>query len=414
MSMCAAALGMSDSDRAELGRVASSSASTVRAARQARVLLLAADGVANEAIARREQVAPNTVRAWRAGFEAGGLAWVDTVAPGRGPERSVSAETEAAIVADTLTVEPPGGAVCWTTREMAARHGVGKDIVARTWREAGLRPWRTDIFKVSGDPDFEAKLDDVIGLYLDPPERAVVFSFDDKTQIQALDRTQPSLPLKAGRARTLTHDCKRNGTIDLFAALNVATGQVLTQTRRRHTGDDVLAFLKETDRRTPRHLDIHVVLDNLSAHKSDPVRKWLAEPRQRRWHLHFTPTSSSWANLVEGWFSIPARKALKGRAFTSVAHLVEVIETWAANWNDDPRPLRWTKTAEQINAKIQRARTALNRATQPATHHWPAGQKRSEALTLSAPVSPSIRTLRDICVVCGVLSQSSPATSDGP
>ena len=367
--MCAAALEMSDSDRAELGGVASSSASTVRAALQARVLLLAADGVANEAIARRAQVAPNTVRAWRAGFEAGGLGWVDTVAPGRGPKRKVSAETEAAIIADTLTVEPPDGAACWSTREMAARFGVGKDIVARTWREAGLRPWRTDIFKVSGDPDFEAKLDDVIGLYVDPPERAVVFSFDEKTQIQALDRTQPSLPLKAGRARTMTHDYKRNGTTDLFAALDVATGQVLTQTRKRHTGNDVLAFFKHIDQSTPRHLDIHVILDNLSAHRSEPVREWLARPRQRRWHLHFTPTSTSWANLVEGWFSILARKALKGRAFTSVAHLVEVIDTWAANWNQNPKPLRWTKTAEQINAKTQRARTTLNHATQPATHH---------------------------------------------
>lgn len=369
MSMCAAALEMSCSDRAELERVACSGCSTVRAARQARVLLLAAEGVANEAIARREGVAPNTVRAWRAGFEAGGLGWVDTVAPGRGPKRKVPAATEAAIVADTLTVEPPGGAVCWTTREMAARHQVSKDVVARTWREAGLRPWRTDIFKISGDPDFEAKLDDVIGLYVDPPERAAVFSFDEKTQIQAIDRTQPSLPLKPGRNRTLTHDYKRNGTTDLFAALDVATGQVLTQTRSRHTGDDVLEFFKHIDRSTPRHLDIHVVLDNLSAHSSEPVREWLAKPRQRRWHLHFTPTSSSWANLVEGWFSILTRKALKNRAFTSVAHLVEVINTWTANWNHNPKPLQWTKTAEQINAKIQRARTALDRATQPATHH---------------------------------------------
>ena len=369
MSLCAAALVLDGSDRAVLERVASSGCSTVRAARQARVLLLAAEGAANEEIARREQVAPNTVRAWRAGFEAGGLAWVDTVAPGRGPERSVSAETEAAIVADTLTVEPPGGAVCWTTREMAARHGVGKDIVARTWREAGLRPWRTDIFKVSGDPDFEAKLDDVIGLYLDPPERAVVFSFDDKTQIQALDRTQPSLPLKAGRARTMTHDYKRNGTTDLFAALDVASGRVLAQTRKRHTGNDVLAFFKEIDSSTPRHLDIHVILDNVSAHRSEPVRKWLARPRQRRWHLHFTPTSSSWANLIEGWFSILTRKALKNRAFTSVAELTETIQRWTANWNNNPKPLRWTKTAEQINAKIQRARTALDHATKPATHH---------------------------------------------
>ena len=369
MSLCAAALELDDGDRAVLERVAASGGSTVRAARQARVLLWAAQGLANDEIARRGGVAPNTVRAWRRGFEAGGLGWLDTVAPGRGPKRSLSAETEAAIVADTLTVEPPGGAACWSTRTMAARHGAGKDIVARIWREAGLRPWRTDVFKISSDPDFEAKLDDVIGLYLDPPERAVVFSFDEKTQIQALDRTQPSLPMRPGRNRTLTHDYKRNGTIDLFAALDVATGEVHAATRKRHTGNDVLAFFKDIDRRTPRHLDVHVILDNLSAHKSQPVREWLAQPRQRRWHLHFTPTSSSWANLVEGWFSILTRKALKNRAFTSVAHLNDIIEQWTADWNTDPKPLRWTKTAEQINTKIQRARTTLNRASQPATHH---------------------------------------------
>ncbi len=369
MSMCAVALDLGESDRAVLERVAASGRSTVRAARQARVLLWAAQGLPNEEIARRGGVAPNTVRAWRRGFEAGGLGWLDTVAAGRGPERSVSAETEAAIVADTLTVEPPDGAACWSTRQMAARHGVGKDAVARTWREAGLRPWLTDVFKISADPDFEAKLDDVIGLYVDPPERAVVFSFDEKTQIQALDRTQPSLPMRPGRNRTMTHDYKRNGTVDLFAALDVATGEVLAATRKRHTGNDVLAFFKEIDRRTPRHLDVHVILDNLSAHKSEPVRQWLARPAQRRWHLHFTPTSASWANLVEGWFSILARKALKGRAFTSVAHLTDIIEQWTAHWNTDPKPLRWTKTAEQINAKIQRARTTLNRANKPATHH---------------------------------------------
>ena len=222
-----------------------------RVARQARVLLLAAEGVANEETARRVGVAPNTVRAWRRGFESGGLGWLGTVAPGRGPERCLSADQEAAIVADTLHVEPPDGAVCWSTRALGARHGVGKDIIARVWRERGLRPWRVDVFKLSNDKNFEAKLRDVVGLYLDPPEAAVVFSFDEKTQVQALDRTQPSLPLRRGRAATMTHDYKRNGTVDLFAALNVATGEVLHQTRRRHTGADVLAFFRWIDVHTP-------------------------------------------------------------------------------------------------------------------------------------------------------------------
>ena len=186
MSMCAPPLAVSDEDRTELERLSRSVSEPVRVVRQARALLLAAAGTANEETARRVGVAPNTVRAWRRGFAAGGLRWLGTVAPGRGPARSLSAAQEAQIVSDTLHAEPPGKAVCWSTRAMAARHGVGKDIVARVWRERGLRPWRADVFKLSADPDFEAKLNDVAGLYLKPPERAAVFSFDEKTQIQAL------------------------------------------------------------------------------------------------------------------------------------------------------------------------------------------------------------------------------------
>ncbi len=272
-------------------------------------------------------------------------------------------------MSDTLHAEPPGGAVCWSTREMAARHGVSKDYVAQVWRERGLRPWLADVFKLSADPDFEAEPKDAVGLYVDPPERAVVFSFDEKTQVQAIDRTQRSLPMVPGRNRTVTRDHRRNGTTDLFAALNVATGEVLHQTRRRHTGADVLAFFKHIDSRTPAGLDVHVILDNVSAHKSEPVRKWLSNPRRQRWHLHFTPTSSSWANLVECWFSVLTRKALKNRAFSSVAELQDAIDTWAQHRNHDPQPLKWTKQAQPVIDKVKRARTALHHATKPATDH---------------------------------------------
>ncbi|WP_419908107.1 IS630 family transposase [Candidatus Poriferisodalis sp.] len=353
-------------ERAALERVSRSGCEPWRRVRPARALLALADGGSVRGVARRMGAHQDTVRRWRDEFGRSGVEGLGAVAPGRGRKPSVPAGVVEAIVADTLAGEPPDGAVCWSTRQMAARHGVGKDFVARVWRERGLRPWLADVFKVSADPDFEAKLADVIGLYVNPPERAVVFSFDEKTQIQALDRTQPSLPMRPGRNRTLTHDYKRNGTIDLFAALNVATGEVLHQTRRRHTGGDVLAFFRWIDLHTPRHLDVHVILDNVSAHKSEPVRKWLAHPRRRRWHLHFTPTSSSWANLVEGWFSILTRKALRTRSFASVADLKEAIDHWAAHWNHDPQPLRWTKTAEHIIAKVKRARTALNKT---ATHH---------------------------------------------
>src|SRR5215211_1792873 len=203
---------------------------------QSAALLLAADGVANEAIARECAARPDTVRRWRSKFEAGGVDAVGSIAPGRGRKPEIAQDVIDAIIEDTLHTVPDDGATAWSTRTMAERHGVGKDTVARVWKARQLRPWRIDTFKLSNDPAFESKLVDVVGLYLDPPERAAVFSFDEKTQCQALDRTQPSLPLKAGRGRTMTHDYKRNGTIDLFAALNVGTGEVLHQTRQRRAG----------------------------------------------------------------------------------------------------------------------------------------------------------------------------------
>ena len=215
--------------------------------------------------------------------------------------------------------------------------------MARIWRNHNLKPWKVDTFKISNDPDFEEKLVDVVGLYMDPPERAVVFSFDEKTQVQTLDRTQPSLPLKPGRAGTMTHDYKRNGTTDLFAALNVATGEVIYDTKPRHSAKEVLGFFKLIDLHVPRHLDVHVVLDNLSAHKAPAVAKWLAHPRRKRWHLHFTPTSSSWLNLVEGWFKQLTDRRLRRGTFTSVDALIEAIEVWAERWNDDPKPFVWAQ-----------------------------------------------------------------------
>ena len=333
---------------------------------RAGALLALADGASVRSVARDLGSHQDTVRRWRDRFLESGPDGVGAVAPGRGRKPEIGEAVVEAIVADTLHSVPEDGSGAWSTRSMARRHGVGKDTVARIWRARELRPWRTETFKLSADPDFEAKLVDVVGLYLDPPERAVVFSFDEKTQVQALDRTQPSLPLKPGRARTLTHDYKRNGTVDLFAALNVATGEVLHQTRARHTGRDVLAFFKWIDLHTPRGLDIHVVLDNLSAHKSQPVRDWLAHPKRTRWHLHFTPTSASWLNLIEAWFSVLTRKALTNNSFNSVADLTDTIDIWAQNWNDNPRPFAWTQPANNIIDKVKRGRAAL---TKTATDH---------------------------------------------
>ena len=361
-----ASLELSAGDREALERLARSKVEAHRRVVTAKGLLALADGASVRATARSLGVHQDTVRNWRNRFAETGAAGVGVVAPGRGRKRQITAEQEEAIVYDTLHTVPDDGSAAWSTRTMAARHGVGKNTVWRIWNERGLRPWRTDTFKLSTDPDFEAKLADVVGLYVDPPERAVVFSFDEKTQCQAIDRTQPSLPIKPGRAKTMTHDYKRHGTTDLFAALDVATGEVLHQTRKRHTGRDVLAFFKWIDLHTPRELDVHIVLDNLSAHKSEPVRTWLAHPRRKRWHLHFTPTSASWLNLVEAWFSILTRKALARNSFSSVADLTETIDTWAHNWNQDPKPLTWTKPVDDIIAKVQRAQSALAKSS---THH---------------------------------------------
>ncbi|MEX2251091.1 MAG: IS630 family transposase [Acidimicrobiia bacterium] len=361
-------LPMSDEQRGALATIARSTSLPHRQVVQAKALLLAADGVATNEVARQCDTTDTSVRAWRRRFVDQGVEGVGRIAAGRGRRSWLPEGMVAAVVADTMYNKPDDGSAHWTTRSMAKRFGIGKDSVARMWRDHNLKPWKVDTFKISGDPDFEEKLVDVVGLYMNPPERAVVFSFDEKTQCQALDRTQPSLPLKPGRADTMTHDYKRNGTTDLFAALNVATGEVIHDTKPRHRGKEVLEFFKFIDLHVPRDLEVHIVLDNLSAHKTPEVKTWLAHPKRARWHLHFTPTSSSWLNLVEGWFHLLTERRLRRGTFNSVDALIEGIELWAEHWNDDPKPFVWKKTAEEIIAKVQRGRAALTEA-KSATHH---------------------------------------------
>ena len=336
--MFAAALELTDEERAALDEMSRSPSLPHRTVVQARGLLLAAEGVGNNEIARRCDVMPNAVRRWRARFAEAGVGGVGVIAAGRGRSSWLPDGTVEAVVSDTLHAKPDDGSTHWTTRLMAARHGIGKDSVARIWRDHQLKPWKVDTFKISTDPDFEAKLVDVVGLYMNPPARAVVFSFDEKTQCQALDRTQPSLPMTAGRAGTMTHDYKRNGTTDLFAAMNVATGEVIYDTKPRHRAKEVLGFFKLIDLHVPRDLDVHVVLDNLSAHKAPEIVEWLAHPKRARWHLHFTPTSSSWLNLVEGWFNLLTERRLRRGTFSSVDVLVEGIETGPSTGTTTPNP----------------------------------------------------------------------------
>jgi transposase len=364
----AAAMPVSADERGALARMARSMSLPHRAVVQARGLLLAADGVANQEIARRCEVDSDTVRRWRRRFADQGVDGVGVIAKGRGRKPWIPAGTVAEVVRLTHQERPADSSTHWSTRSMAARVGIGKDAVARIWADHELKPWKVDTFKISNDPRFEEKLVDVVGLYLRPPSRAVVFSFDEKTQCQALDRTQPSLPMKRGRAGTMTHDYKRNGTIDLFAAMNLATGEVLTDLRKGHAGADVLRFFKQIDATVPRGLSVHVVLDNLSAHSTPDIKKWLTHRDRRRWHLHYTPTSSSWLNLIERWFKELTDRRLRRGVFTSVADLSTAITTWAEHWNTDPKPFIWKATAEDIITKVQRGRDTLHQIKTQTDH----------------------------------------------
>lgn len=366
--MTAEPLALSRDDRAELERMARSTSLPHRTVRQAKALLWAADGVANEEIARRSDADADTVRRWRHRFEEQGVAGVGKIAEGRGRKSWLPKGMVTEVVRLTTQTVPPDGSTQWSTRTLGDYLGIGKDTVARIWRDHNLKPWQVKTFKVSNDPHFEEKLVDVVGLYLDPPKKAVVFSFDEKTQVQALDRTQPSLPIRPGRAGTMTHDYKRHGTVDLFAALNVATGEVITDYRRRHTAKDVLAFFKKIDRQVPRRYDVHVILDNLSAHMAPEVIEWLDEPAQARWHLHFTPTSSSWLNLVERWFNLLTDRRLRRGVFGSVGELTKAMRLWVKHWNDDPKPFIWTKAAEEIVEKVRRGRAALHQVKSATGH----------------------------------------------
>ncbi|TLQ00996.1 IS630 family transposase [Nesterenkonia salmonea] len=343
-----------------LEKIARSSAAAHRQVQRAKVLLAAAEGVANTVNADRHQVSVNTVRAWRAEYEHRGLEGFGKVKPGRGRKPSIPEEKIAEIIHRTNNTKPEGK-THWSCREMAQEIGVSHSTVQRVWDEVGIKPHRVETFKVSNDPDFEQKLIDVVGLYLNPPQKAMVLCMDEKSSIQALDRTQASLPMVPGRGETMTHDYKRNGTTTLFAALDVLTGKVIGQCLPKHRHTEFLKFLKTIDTEVPQGLDVHLILDNYSTHKHAEVKKWLK--RNPRFHLHFTPTSASWLNQVERWFRDLTDKNLRRGVFTSVDELITSIEDYLAAHNQDPKPYTWTATAESILAKTRRARAKLNEVT---------------------------------------------------
>jgi len=352
-------LKLSDGQRLALEKLSRSQTAPRRQVMRAKALLMAADGVANEHIAASVGVSPTTVRAWRSRFAEDGLAKLGQVRTGRGPKPSITPEQVEQIVHDTLHAKPKGE-THWSTRSMARHAGVSRSTVQRIWHARGLKPHLVDTFKVSTDPAFEEKLTDVVGLYLSPPENAIVLCMDEKSQVQALERSQPSLPMKKGRAGTMTHDYRRHGTTTLFAALNVLTGVVIGQCLPRHRHEEFLKFLRTIDREVPKGLGVHLILDNYATHKHPDVQRWLA--RNKRFHLHFTPTSSSWLNLVERWFRELTDKTLRRGSFNSVPGLITAIEEYLDAHNEDPKPFVWTATAESILQKVRRGRLTLQQA----------------------------------------------------
>jgi transposase len=318
---------------------------------RAKALLLAGEGIANTAIAARLEVSPASVAAWRERFASEGLPKIGQVRSGRGRKPHIPAEKIDEIVKLTQHSKPPGE-THWSCRSMAKAAGVSPATVQRVWSARGLKPHLVKTFKLSNDRRFEEKLIDVVGLYLNPPDRAVVLCVDEKSQIQALDRTQKSLPMKKGRAGTMTHDYKRNGTTTLFAALDVLTGVVIGQCLPRHRNGEFLKFLRLIDKQVPKSLQVHIICDNYGTHKHPNVIA--------RFHLHFTPTSSSWLNLVERWFRELTDKAIRRGVFGSVPDLVAAIEEYLTANNNDPKPFQWTATAEDILEKVRRGRVALD------------------------------------------------------
>ena len=324
---------------------------------RAKIVLAAAAGKRNDQIAEELGTRQRTVGEWRKRFAASRLAGIEKDAP-RGGRPATKRDAQARAIVEATTQSKPVAATHWSTRTLAEHLNVSPSMVQRVWKANGLRPHRTRTFKLSNDKQFVEKLVDVVGLYLNPPEHALVLSCDEKCQIQALDRSQPGLPMKKGRCGTMTHDYRRHGTTTLFAALELAQGQLITECMPRHRHQEWLKFLKKIDAETPAELDLHLIADNYATHKHPKVKAWLK--RHRRFHMHFIPTSSSWLNLIERWFRELTEKMIRRGVFNSVDALIESITRFIQKHNDQPKAFMWTAQVEKILAKVSRARAVLN------------------------------------------------------
>lgn len=355
----AGAISLTEEQRAQLQAYARGRRVERRLAERSQIILLAAEGNGNLEIAEKLQIGRHTVARWRRRFAEFGVCGIEKDAPRPGRARTLDAEE----IIRLTTQQKPANATHWSTRSMARASGFSEASVRRVWHAHGLKPHRTETFKVSNDPQFAEKLEDIVGLYLNPPQHAIVLSVDEKSQIQALDRTQPGLPMKKGRGETLTHDYKRHGTTTLFAALNTLDGSVLSQCRDRHTNEDWIAFLRLIDRQTPAGKELHIIVDNYSAHKHPNVQQWLT--KHPRFHVHYTPTSASWLNMVERFFRDITQNRIRRGAFHSVNELIAAIDTYVAQHNRAPKPFIWTAKASDILEKVSRARRSLDKV-QPA------------------------------------------------
>jgi transposase len=331
---------------------------SVRLAERAAIVLHAADGLENQQIGQLLGISRQKVGRWRDRYAEHGLAGIEKDAPRPGRKRRIDDRQRAAVVRKTLK-QRPQGQTHWSRSTMAAATGLSDSTVGRIWREHGLKPHLVDTFKLSNDPQFVEKLQDIIGLYLSPPEHAIVLSCDEKSQIQALDRTQPGLPMKVGRGGTMTHDYKRNGTTSLFAAMNVLDGTIISQCHPRHRHQEWLKFLKLIASSVPADRQVHLICDNYATHKHPKVQAWAK--RHPRFSFHFTPTSASWLNMVERFFRDLSEKALKRGSFYNVDDLIGAIDEYINQHNADPKPFIWTASATDILAKVKRARKALNK-----------------------------------------------------
>ncbi len=349
-------ISVSEADRERLERLIRDRNTPQKVVWRARIVLLASDGLTAIAIAAAADKSVLTVRRWRRRYVAKGVDGLlkDATRPPR--RKPLAAEKIKQVVHMTLHEKPPN-ATHWSMRSMAASAGISYSSVQRIWHAHGLKPHLAKTFKVSRDKNFAAKVADVVGLYLDPPDKALVLCVDEKSQIQALDRTQPGLPMKKGRAGTMTHDYKRNGTTTLFAALNMLDGKVIGTCMPRHRHREFLHFLKLIDHQTPADLDLHLIVDNYATHKIPSVKRWLKT--HPRFHLHFTPTSASWLNMVERFFAEITRNRIRRAAFKSIAELKRAIMEYLEKHNTDPKPFVWTKSAGEILEKVARAKQVL-------------------------------------------------------